>query len=157
MATDVERTEGETSSSDQMESLLADEIGEEALSFGERFLIAQQIESVRKDQRRDNQIIHDRMGRMESRLGEMIAANAAAIANNAAAIAAAGKAIKDLSAKLSDVRVGIKDDVIAAYKEERTRSDTRKGWLMMLLAAFIGSGATVGLTILAARFGLMSF
>ena len=220
MALEAEQNQEQMSVSERMETVRPDELGEETLSFGERLIIAQQIESMRKDIRSGHNLINERMGRMDSRLSDLIAGNAAAIAENAAAISAntagieglkalirvnaegiadnrraieatavaisantAGieglkalirvnaegiadnrraieanaTAIAGLSEKLTEVRVGIKDDVIAANKEDRDRADIRKGWWLLLLAALIGSGTTVGLTILAARLGLMAF
>lgn len=225
MATNAERDEEGTSVSERMETVRADELGEETLSFGERLIIAQQIESMRKDIRNGDRLVHDRIGRLDERISALILKNADAIAKNADAIAAnsvaiaknaegieglkalvainaegiaenrraireglaeerrlmeAGfaesrrlmqeglaeerllieanaQAIAALTEKVADVRVGIKDDVIAANKEERDRSYTRKGWFVGFVAAIVSSGLTVGLTIAAARFGLMSF
>ena len=236
MATNAERDEERTSVSERMETVRPDELGEETLSFGERLIIAQQIESMRKDIRNGDRLVHDRIGRLEERVSALILKNADAIAKNADAIAAnsvaiaknaegieglkalvainaegiaenrkvireglaeerrlmeAGfaesrrlmqeglaeerrlmdeglaeerrlieanaKAIAALTQRVEDLRVGIKADVIEANKEERDRSYTRKGWFMLFLAGAISSGLTVGLTIAAARFGLMSF
>ena len=258
MATNAERDEEGTSVSERMETVRPDELGEETLSFGERLIIAQQIESMRKDIRNGDRLVHDRIGRLDERISALILKNADAIAKNADAIAAnsvaiaknaegieglkalvainaegiaenrkvireglaeerrlmeagfaesrrlmqeglaeerrfmeAGfaesrrlmqeglaeerrlmqeglaeerrlieanaKAIAALTQRVEDLRVGIKADVIAANKEERDRSYTRKGWFMLFLAGAISSGLTVGLTIAAARFGLMSF
>lgn len=185
MATNAERDEERTSVSERMETVRPDELGEETLSFGERLIIAQQIESMRKDIRNGDRLVHDRIGRLEERISALILKNADAIAKNADAIAANSvaiaknaegieglkalvainaegiaenrRAIAALTQRLEDVRVGIKDDVIAANKEERDRSYTRKGWFVGFVAAIVSSGLTVGLTIAAARFGLMSF
>lgn len=207
MATNAERDEEGTSVSERMETVRADELGEETLSFGERLIIAQQIESMRKDIRNGDRLVHDRIGRLDERISALIVKNADAIAANAVAIAknaegieglkaliainaegiaenrkaiseglaenrrlmdeglaenrrlieANAQAIAALTEKVADVRVGIKADVIAANKEERDRSYTRKGWFVGFVAAIVSSGLTVGLTIAAARFGLMSF
>ena len=171
MTTEAERREESVSVAERMRAMSPDELGGETLPIGERWIIAQQIESLRIDFREANRLTNDRIGRMETRLSEMIGENANGIAANRAAIAALSEvvkgnqiaiaananAIESLSNKLMEVRIGIKGDVIAAYKEECARSDTRKGWLMTLLAAIIGSGITVSLTVLAARLGLMSF
>lgn len=218
MATNAERDEEGTSVSERMETVRADELGEETLSFGERLIIAQQIESMRKDIRNGDRLVHDRIGRLDERVSALIVKNADAIAANAVAIAknaegieglkaliainaegisenrkaiseglaeerrlmeagfaesrrlmqeglaeerrlieANAQAIAALTQRVEDLRVGIKDDVIAANKEERDRSYTRKGWFVGFVAAIVSSGLTVGLTIAAARLGLMSF
>lgn len=207
MATNAEREEERTSVSERISTVRPDELGEETLSFGERLIFAQQVESMRKDIRNGDRLVHERIGRLDDRISALIVKNADAIAANAVAIAknaegiealkaliainaegiadnrkaiseglaenrrlmdeglaenrrlieANAQAISALTEKVADIRVGIKADVIAANKEERDRSYTHKGWFMLFLAGAISSGLTVGLTIAAARLGLMSF
>ena len=186
MATDAEqRSEERASISERIMTMGPDELGEATIPVGERLIIAHQLESVRGEIREANRLSNERMSRMEIRLGDMIAANAKAIAANAEAIAANAEGIADnrrsiaaiaegvadnrraiaanaeaiggLSEQLTQVRVGIKEDVIAAYKEERSFSHIRKGWWISLAVGIVSSFVAVGLTILASRLGWLPF
>lgn len=218
MATNAEREEERTSVSERISTVRPDELGEETLSFGERLIFAQQVESMRADIRNGDRLVHERIGRLDERISALMVKNADAIAANAVAIAknaegiealkaliainaegiadnrkaiseglaenrrlmdeglaenrrlmdeglaenrrlieANAQAISALTEKVADIRVGIKADVIAANKEERDRSYIRKGWFVAFVAAIVGSGLAVGLTIAAVQLGLMSF